>query len=80
VRKLQNSNQFDLDGTLYLEIDRKKLDNVEYLLLSNVEKPENVCIRKIVKKGDQEYLTKLRNTEFHDVLKHFLEKNENLFE
>ena len=80
MRKLQNSNQFDLDGTLYLEIDRKKLDNVEYLLLSNVENPENVCIRKIVKKDNQEYLSKLRNTEFHDVLKHFLENNENLFE
>ena len=77
---MQSSNQFDLDGTLYLEIDRKKINNVEYLLLSNVEKPENVCIRKIVKKDNQEYLSRLRNTEFHDVLKHFLEKNENLFE
>ncbi len=77
---MQSSNQFDLDGTLYLEIDRKQINNVEYLLLSNVEKPDNVCIRKIVKKDNQEYLSRLRNTEFHDVLKHFLEKNENLFE
>ena len=76
---MQNSNQFDLNGSMYLEVDRQTIDNVEYLLLSNVEKPENVCIRKIVKKDDQEYLTKLRNTEFHKVLKHFLENNENLF-
>lgn len=76
---MQNSNQFDLNGSMYLEVDRQTIDNVEYLLLSNVEKPENVCIRKIVKKDNQEYLTKLRNTEFHKVLKHFLENNENLF-
>ena len=80
MRKLQNSKQFDLDGTLYLEVDRQTVNNIEYLLLSNVENPENVCIRKIVKKGEDEYLSKLRNTEFHDVLKVFLEKNENLFD
>ena len=77
---MQNSKQFDLDGTLYLEVDRQTVNNIEYLLLSNVENPENVCIRKIVKKGEDEYLSKLRNTEFHDVLKVFLEKNENLFD
>ena len=64
------------DKLEYVLVDKIYEDNHEYLLLSEVDNYENICIREQKEDG----LYTLTEDKFVEVLTKFLEKNKDLFE
>lgn len=67
------------NGEEYYEIDKVVYEENEYVLLANASDIKDICIRKIVKDGNEEYLGFLNDSEFDKVSKKFYEKNKALF-
>lgn len=68
------------NGLEYIEIDELIYSDTKYILLSNYGNVKDSCIRKVVMRGNQEYLCKLKdNQEFKLILNLFVEKNKALF-
>jgi len=66
------------DNKEYAEIDTITNNNNTYVFLSETNNPENVCIRKIEIKNNEEYIVGLdSNKEFDTILKLFSEKYTN---
>lgn len=66
------------DGIEYTEIDRVKKDGNTYVFLSNLDNPNNFCIRKVIKEDEEDYIVGLEDdTEFDEVLKLFGDKYQN---
>lgn len=62
----------------YYEIDNINYNNNNYVFLSEVNNPENFCIRKIKEKNNEEYIIGLDSEEeFDTILKLFTEKYTN---
>ena len=54
------------DNIEYTEIDKIEYNNNTYLFLSDLENPENFCIRKLVIENDEEYIIGLETEEEFD--------------
>lgn len=68
-------NTYILDeNKKYIELDRIKKDNIDYILLYEDDNINNITIRKIV----NDEVLYLEENEFHQVLEMFQEKNEDL--
>ena len=68
---------FELDnGEKYCQLDCINNNDIKYVLLSNIEDTDDICIRKVVDNDVLEYLDDL---EFEEVSKIFYEKNKALF-
>ncbi len=59
------------NGEKYTKLNSVMYNNIEYLLLSNIANIKDVCIRKIIKENDKEYICRLENKELDEVLKIF---------
>lgn len=66
------------DNIEYTEIDRIEDNNNIYVVLSDLENPENFCIRKLINENNKEFIVGLDSKEeFDKVLKIFTEKYTN---
>ena len=66
------------DNIEYTEIDRIEDNNNIYVVLSDLENPENFCIRKLINENNDEFIVGLDSKEeFDKVLKIFTEKYTN---
>ena len=66
------------DGIEYTEINRLVIDDKTYVLLSNLEKPDDFCVRRIANKDDGEYIVGLDSRkEFDKVMEIFMKKYTN---
>lgn len=66
------------DNKDYAEIDKINYNNNTYVFLSELNNPENFCIRKITIENNEEYIVGLDNEEeFDTLLKLFTEKHTN---
>lgn len=70
---LENNQEYEV-------IDTLEYNNKKYILFSNIKNIEDICVRKIIHKDNDEYFSLLNETEFHDVMQKFIQKNKNLFE
>lgn len=59
------------NGEEYIKINSVMYNDNEYLLLSNISNIKDVCIRKIKKENDKEYICRLETKELEEVLKLF---------
>ena len=66
------------NGMLYNEVNRLIYDKYIYLLLANENNLSDICIRKLKKKDDSVYISKLDSDEFETILDKFIEKNKDL--
>lgn len=63
------------DNLEYAELETISYNNNEYILLSELNNPENFCIRKIKVKNNEEYIVGLdSDEEFNTILKLLTEK------
>jgi len=66
------------DNIEYTEVDRIEYNNNNYVFLSDLENPENFCIRKLINKNEEEYIIGLDSKEEFDiVLNQFTQKYTN---
>lgn len=66
------------DNVEYTEVDKIEYNNNTYVFLSNLDNPENFCIRKLIKENDEEYIIGLdTKEEFNNVLNLFTQKYTN---
>lgn len=66
------------DNLEYAELETVLHNNNEYILLSELNNPENFCIRKIKIKNNEEYIVGLdSDEEFDTILKLLTEKYTN---
>lgn len=66
------------DNIEYTEIDKIEYNNNIYVFLSNLENPEDFCIRKLINKNNEEYIIGLESQqEFDEVLSLFTKKYSN---
>lgn len=65
------------DGLQYMVLDEIDFNNNTYVYLSNVEDPEDFCIRKVENDKNEELLVGLdSNEEFDKALLLYTEKNQ----
>lgn len=63
------------NGIEYTEVDKLIVDDTEYLILSNLDDPKDFCIRKLIVKDNEKYITGLDNDdEFDKVYKQLQDK------
>lgn len=63
------------DGKEYTEIERLEKDNNTYVFLSNLDNPNDFCIRKVIKDNDSDYIVGLTDDkEFDEILELFNRK------
>ena len=66
------------DDIEYNEVDKIEYNNNTYVFLSDLENPENFCIRKLITENDEEYIIGLdSDEEFNNVLNLFTQKYTN---
>lgn len=59
----------------YTEIDKIEYNNNTYIFLSDLENPENFCIRKLITENNEEYIIGIdTEEEFNNVLNLFQQK------
>lgn len=56
------------DNIEYTEVDRVENNNNTYVFLSNLENPEDFCIRKLIKENNEEYIIGLDSKEEFDTI------------
>lgn len=63
------------DNIEYTEIDKIEYNNNTYIYLSDIENPENFCIRKVIIENNEEYIIGLDNEEeFNNAFNLFQQK------
>lgn len=68
VITLENEKDYEI-------IDTIKIDEHKYLILSNEEDDNDICVRKVIEKEGKEYITTLDSEEeFENVMKKFYDK------
>jgi len=66
------------DGIEYTEIDRLVDNENTYVFLSNIDKPDDFCIRKLIHKDNEDFIIGLNdNHEFDRVFTIFYNKYQN---
>lgn len=63
------------NGIIYNEISKITYGKYIYVLLVNEKDNEDMCIRKLMKKEDDVYLSMLDREEYDIILKKFTEEN-----
>lgn len=77
---LQSYKIYTLEaGKDFVLIDTLEYNNTKYLLLSSETNSEYICIRKIIKENNEEYIVKLEEYEFESIVDQFLLKHKDLF-
>ncbi len=71
---------YDIDNKEYLLTDNLTKNDNNYLYLTNINNPRDIILRKIVKHKNDEFIIKLENDEFYDVMLSFYEKNKNFYQ
>lgn len=62
-------NVFTLENNIeYTEIERIEYNNNTYLVLSDLENPENFCIRKLKIENNEEYIVGIDTKEEFDTI------------
>lgn len=68
-------NIITIDNTDYTEVDRIEYNNKTYIFFSDLEKPENFCIRQLETENNDEYVIGLNSEEeFNTILELFKKK------
>ncbi len=66
------------DNIEYTEIDRVNYNHNTYVILSDLDNPNDFCIKKLINENNYEYIIELNNKEeFNNVLKIFIDKYTN---
>ena len=66
------------DNTEYTEIDRVNYNHNTYVILSDLDNPNDFCVKKIINENNYEYVVELNTKEeFNNVLKIFTDKYTN---
>lgn len=73
VYRLENGEFYDVCGTLSEQ-------GTEYLLLVNENDDKDICLRKLIKRGNLDCISQLSEEEFDSVLDKFSKKYENIFD
>lgn len=62
-------NVFTLENNIeYTEIERIEYNNNTYLILSDLENPENFCIRKLKIENNEEFIVGINTKEEFDTI------------
>ena len=73
---MEEINVFTLEnGEEYNEVKRIVYNDDTYVLLSNVLNDSDICIRKLKKENNEEFMYRLDKDEFDTILKIFAEEN-----
>ena len=56
------------DGIEYTEVDKIEYNNNTYVFLSNLDNPENFCIKRLIKENEEEFFEGLNSKEEFDTL------------
>lgn len=67
------------NGQFYNELGKIEQDGVKYLLLSNENNSRDICIRKLEKRDNNEYICQITKEEFEVMMKMFIDKYQKLF-
>ena len=70
---------YNINDKKYLLSNEIELNQNKYLYLSNLNNPRDIILRKIHIYENNEYLVRLNDDEFVEVMNNFYEKNKNLF-
>jgi len=71
-------NVFTLENNIeYTEITRIEYNNNTYLVLSDLENPENFCIRKLIIENNEEYIIGIDTKEEFDTVLNLFSKKYN---
>lgn len=66
------------DNIEYTEIDRVNYNHNSYVILSDLDNPNDFCVKKLINENNYEYIIELNNKEeFNNVLKIFIDKYTN---
>lgn len=66
------------DNIEYTEIDRVNYNHNTYVILSELDNPNDFCVKKLINENNYEYIIELNNKEeFNNVLKIFIDKYTN---
>ena len=66
------------DNTEYTEIDRVNYNHNTYVILSDLDNPNDFCVKKLINENNYEYVIELNTREeFNNVLKIFTDKYTN---
>ena len=66
------------DNIEYTEIDRVNYNHNTYVILSDLDNPNDFCIKKLINENNYEYIIELNDKEeFNNVLKIFIDKYTN---
>ena len=66
------------DNIEYTEIDRVNYNHNTYVILSDLDNPNDFCVKKLINENNYEYIIELNNKEeFYNVLKIFIDKYTN---
>ena len=66
------------DNIEYTEIDRVNYNHNTYVILSDLDNPNDFCVKKLINENNYEYRIELNNKEeFNNVLKIFIDKYTN---
>lgn len=66
------------DNIEYTEIDRVNYNHNTYVILSDLDNPNDFCVKKLINENNYEYIIELNNKEeFNNVLKIFTDKYTN---
>ena len=66
------------DNIEYSEIDRVNYNHNTYVILSDLDNPNDFCVKKLINENNYEYIIELNNKEeFNNVLKIFIDKYTN---
>ena len=66
------------DNIEYTETDRVNYNHNTYVILSDLDNPNDFCVKKLINENNYEYIIELNNKEeFNNVLKIFIDKYTN---
>ena len=66
------------DNIEYTEIDRVNYNHNTYVILSDLDNPNDFCVKKLINENNYEYIIELNNKEeFNNVLEIFIDKYTN---
>lgn len=65
---LENKEEYNI-------VNKLNYNNIEYVLLSNMTNVKDICIRKIIKEGSNQYICRLDSDELEIIFNKFVESN-----
>lgn len=65
---LENNEEYNVVNSVTYKEEK-------YILLSNTTNQKDICVRKLKKENDKEYICRLKDEELNEVLNLFLKEN-----